>query len=121
MIAHRATVFDENTVVFMHRLQIPVTAELPAGHRAPWRERGRLAIAKLVNNITFSTTKADFPLLLLSDGLEPEDDQFVEVHIYGPISIRSIEKVSLKTRGSAVRRKALREKLSKLGIPLKAH
>jgi len=119
MIAHRATVFEENTIVFMRRSRLPLTGELPVGHRALWQDRGRLAAVKLTDAISPSTTEADFPALLISDGAKPEDDQFVEVHVYGPFSIHSVAEVSQKTRGSAVRHKALREKLAKFGIPLK--
>ena len=119
MIAHRATVFEENTVVFMDRIKLPVTAHLPAGFRAIWRDRGRLAVVKLADALVPDMTAGDFPSLLISNGAKPEDDQFVEVHIYGPISIHSVAEVSLQTRGSAVRHKALREKLTQYGIPLK--
>ena len=121
MIAHRATVFEENSVVFMHRRQVPITGELPTGYRAIWQDRGRLAVAKLAASISPNTVTADFPTLLLRDGKKPEDDQFVEVHIYGSLSIYSVAEVSLGGRGSAIRRKALTEKLAKYGVSLKSH
>jgi hypothetical protein len=118
MIAHRATVFEENSVVFMDRLKLPLTAELPTGHRALWQDRGRLAVVKLADAISPNLVEGDFPALLIRDGTKPEDDQFIEVHVYGPFSIHSVAAVSQQTRGSAVRHKALREKLAKFGIPL---
>lgn len=121
MIAHRATVFEENSVVFMQRTQLPVTAKLPPGYRAIWQDRGHLAVAKLAAAIHPGMTVADFPALLLSDGANPEDDQFIEVHIYGTLSIRSIAAVSQRTKGSVVRHKALQQKLAKWGIPLTQH
>jgi hypothetical protein len=121
MIGHRATVFEENSVVFMHRRQIPVTSELPAGYRALWEDRGRLAAVKQAAELDPRTAEADFPSLLMSDGATAEDDRFVEVHIYGSMSIHAVAEVSFQSRGSAVRRKALREKLAKFGIPLKEH
>lgn len=118
MIAHPATVFEENSIVFMDRFKLPLTAELPAGHRALWQDRGRLAVVKLADAINPGLAEADFPALLIRDGAQPEDDQFIEVHVYGPLSIHSVAAVSQQTRGSAIRHKALREKLAKFGIPL---
>jgi len=43
MIAHRATVFEENSAVFMKRHAY----EPPVGHRATWGERVKLCTAKL--------------------------------------------------------------------------
>lgn len=118
MIAHRATVFEENTVVFMQRHNVSVTGNVPAGHRGSWQKRGNLAIAKLASEISPRTAEVDFPELLMSNGATAEDDRFVEVHIYGSLSIHTVKAMSLLRSGSAVRRKALQEKLSKYGIPL---
>jgi hypothetical protein len=121
MIAHRTTVFEENSIVFIHRSQLPITAELPPGYRALWQDRGRLAVAKLADALRPGMTQADFPELLLRDGAQAEDDEFIEAHIYGSISIRSVAAVSHNSKSSAIRHKALQEKLDKLGIPLKKH
>ena len=121
MIAHRATVFEENSVVYMQRLKLTITDPLPAGFRAIWQDRGRLAVVKLADALALVTTAGDFPALLMSNGTKPEDDQFLEVHIYGSITIHSVAEVSMKKSCSTVRHKALREKLNKYGIPLKQY
>lgn len=123
MIEHRASVFEENSVVFMHRLQIPVTAALPEGYLASWQERGRLAVAKLATMLAANGNAVDFPRLLLENGASAADDHFMEVHIFGSLSIHSVAEISWLNngRGSAVKRKALQEKLKKLGIPLTQH
>ena len=121
MIAHRATVFEENSVVYMQRLKSTITDPLPVGFRAIWQDRGRLAVVKLAGALALGTTVDDFPALLLSNGKKSEDDQFVEVHIYGSITIHSVAEVSMKRSCSTVRHKALREKLDKYGIPMKKH
>ena len=51
MIAHRATVFEENSIVFMDRHEVVVTKGPPRGYRATWPERGRLAVAKLARRV----------------------------------------------------------------------
>jgi len=105
----------------MHRRQIPVTEELPSGYRVLWCDRGRLAVAKPATVVDPNTVEADFPALLLREGLQPEDDQFLEVHVYGPISIHTVEGVSLKPGSATVKRKALQERLGKFGIRLVSH
>lgn len=121
MIAHRSTVFEENSIIFMHRRNIRITEELPVGYLTSWPKRGQLAVTKQAATLNSGMTVSDFPTLLAAEGANPEDDRFVEVHIYGPISIRAVAEVSLRARGTAIRRKALREKLAKFGIPVTDH
>ncbi|MCX7110228.1 MAG: hypothetical protein NTX45_08885 [Proteobacteria bacterium] len=121
MIAHRATVFEENSIVFMDRRKEFLTAELPAGYRAIWQDRGKLAVAKLASKLSHTMTEADFSSLLMNDGAKPEDDQFVEVHIYGSFSMRTVEEISLSSGSRTVYPEALKEKLDKFGIRLKRH
>jgi hypothetical protein len=78
-----------------------------------------LAVAKLASTLTPSTTSPDLPGVLKSDGATPDDGAFVEVHVYGSISMRTVQQVSISTTATpAVRLRALREKLKKLGVPL---
>lgn len=87
MIAHRASLFEENSVLFMehHDVAIAEAHKLPRGHRAVWAERSKLCVAKLAAKIGHETTDAEFPKLLLRDGRTPEGDEFVEVHVGGPM------------------------------------
>jgi hypothetical protein len=77
----------------------PVLPEtkIPLGHRANWKERARLAVAKHGGRLTGGMRDREFAPLLLSPGPpgKPEEDEFVEVHIYGPITRRTLEKVTL--------------------------
>jgi hypothetical protein len=117
LIEHRATVFEDNSAVFLRDRDY----RLLPGHRATWEERSRLCVAKLSRAILMETTAADFPGLLLCQGATAEDDRFVEVHIWGPLTARSFERavVSLKEkkRGQAFR-KALRARLAAVGVEL---
>jgi len=115
MVDFRTTAFTENTAVFVEKNGI----DIPPGHRAVWAQRGRLAVAKLAAALTATTAAADLPRILKSSGATPDDDSFVEAHVYGSISIRTVEQVSISPRGNrAVRLSALKEKLKKLGVPL---
>jgi hypothetical protein len=122
MIAHRASVFEENSVTFMgHKLKgFLELADLPRGYRATWAERGKLCVAKLHGSIDASTQPDKYSGMLLREGNNTEDDDFVEVHICGSMTARTLERVivspHLKRKQSATIIKALKEKLSKLGV-----
>ena len=132
MIAHRASVFEENTVMFMVRKGIlsmirsiarkgikEDAPSLPRGYRATWENRGKLCIAKLSDSIDTATKADEYSDLLLKQGATSEEDKFVEVHIFGPMTVRTIERVVFdlhKKTASRARIKALEEKLKKAGV-----
>jgi len=67
------------------------------------------------------TTADEFPQLLLRQGASSEDDDFVEVHIWGPMTIRSIKRAvfTLPRRQRTLRGvidKANRRRLEKFGV-----
>jgi len=120
MIAYRAVVFEENSILFMKKNKIGLTQPLPTGYRAVWGDREKLAVAKLSGSIDSSTTSNDFIHILLKNGTGAGDDEFVEVHIYGSISIRTVEKVSIiRSEGQkGARFRALQENLNKYNVAL---
>ena len=115
MIAHRASVFEENSALFMEARNY----KLPKGHRAAWGERGKLCLAKVAGRLQPETVEEDFPGLLLEQGPTSEEDRFVEVHIWGPMTVRTLERVVVT--GKPRRRaflKELRDRLSQAGVVL---
>jgi hypothetical protein len=114
MIAHRASIFEENSALSMKKhAYVP-----PPGHRATWGDRAKLCAVKTAGDIGASTGADQFPKLLLEPGATPEEDRFVEVHIWGPMTIRSIERVVVgKLRRQSVR-KSLRDRLAAFGAVL---
>jgi hypothetical protein len=103
MIEHRATAFEENLVIFMKRHGINGVDdyEVPRGYRATWARRIDLCVAKLASNIHPATLPREHAGILLSRGASPDDDKFVEVHIWGPLTIRSFERVVVKKWATA--------------------
>lgn len=105
-IQDRATVFECNSVDFFIarsiRPDLTSRAPVPLGHRAVWHDRHFLAGAKLGTKTQGLTIFEDFAKLLLRNGATKKDDDFVEVHIYGPCNRRSFQAV----RGRKPRRKA---------------
>lgn len=93
-IAHRATVFEENCINFCQRHRIVAGDPCPAGFRANWSDRGKLAVAKLHHKITSETSPSDFPHILLAQGTTTGEAEFVEAHIYGALHRSVIESVT---------------------------
>ena len=123
MIAHRASVFEENSIMFMERHNIPIsqTHKLPAGYRATWAERAKLCVSKLADKLGPNTSKGVFPRILLKEGGTSGDDSFVEVHIWGPMTCRTVKRVTVnqpKRRADRVILRALSEKLAKAGVTI---
>jgi len=95
MIAHRASVFEENSALFVerHKIKISRRPRLPKGYRATWSSRARLCVAKLSGRIDSPTGPDKYSQILLKAGTTLEHDEFVEVHIWGPMTVRSMERV----------------------------
>jgi len=113
MIAHRASVFEGNSALIMKR-----KLNVPPGFRAPWEERAKLCVAKLAGAINSRTKEAQFPGILLKGGSSEKED-FVEVHIWGPMTMRTVERIWVrrKTRRQSFI-KALRDRIKGLGVVL---
>ena len=89
LIAHRASVFEENSAVYVEK----GNAKFSPGSRAIWSDRTKLCVAKLASKIDVSTRSDEFPGILMNDGSTPFDDEFVEVHVFGPMTIASFKKI----------------------------
>ena len=121
MIAHRASVFEENSVVFMERHDISGRHKfvVPPGFRAPWDKYIALCLAKLTGKLLPDTPSDTFPGILLFSGSTLSDDDFVEVHIWGSLTIRSFRQVVVRQWNSAyapVDTTALAARLSLAGV-----
>lgn len=120
MIAHRASVFEENNVLLIINLEIQAGKlhDLPKGFRSTWQRRCKLGMAKFADQVG---TCKNFSELLLKNGKTTQDDDFIEVHIYGPMTARTFETMRIKkreTKGARTIIKAMQEKLSKTGVTM---
>lgn len=93
MICNRSSVFEENSVVFMNKHKVVVGHPIPPGYRASWDDRGKLAVAKLHSKIDQTTLEDQFSEILVRSGVDSSLDDFIEVHVYGPISPKSFERI----------------------------
>jgi len=124
MIAHRSTVFEENSVMFMehHGVSADDGYAVPAGYRAAWGERGELAAAKAAGTLAGQLDASQYSDLLQHGGKDEKADHFVEVHIWGSLTIRSIERVSIRSwrhvAPSDAELQVVREKLALVDVVL---
>jgi hypothetical protein len=121
MISHRSSVFEENSAVFMERREIKIAREpsVPKGYKAIWGERAKLCVAKLANKIDSKTSSDKYSGILLKQGATSEDHEFVEVHIFGPMTVLTMEQVIVtapKRNQRATILKAIKFKLAKHGV-----
>ena len=97
-VAHRTTLFEDNNVVFTVYKQSASMAdagELEPGHRATWDRRNRLCVAKLAKRLTSGLHSSHFADFVLEQGPTARDDRFVELHIWGSLTIRSVARVRI--------------------------
>jgi hypothetical protein len=91
-IRERASVFEENTILFIKKRRIVAGDVLPLGYRASWKNRAMLAAAKLGGRLNPATTSDEYQALLIP--LSARDADFIEVHIFGPIHRLAIKHLS---------------------------
>ena len=115
-IEHRTSVFDQNSVTFVSDRRLKAAQGALRGHRASWVNRSKLAAAQLADQITASTQPDEFPAILMKQGATTAADRFIEAHIWGPITVRTIE--SVKYRWSLVKDRTPRSLLRRLSIAL---
>ncbi len=94
MIAHRATVFEENPTVLVDRIGVLLNEGFPPGYRSTWEKRDVLAKSKLYPKISSSTQPDEYPQILLDEGEEGGAVDYIEVHIYGTFNRESIERIT---------------------------
>jgi hypothetical protein len=121
MIAHRASVFEENSALFVERHEIKISRKpnVPKGYRASWGERARLGIAKLHSQIDSATSPDKYSQILLKAGATSADDDFIEVHIFGPMTVLTMERVIVLAQQTSKRAtivKAIKSKLAKHNV-----
>lgn len=125
MIEYRASVFEENSGRFVEKNDIPMwrASEMPRGYRATWEKRGQLAVVKLHTRLQDTTSSAQFTSLITEPGPTTEEDQFIEVHIYGPMTVRTFERVRVNSSEtiSAPELLSLEAKLSSANVALEVY
>ena len=84
MIAHRASCFSGNSAVIYHREH-----SFSNCLRSDWSGRGKIAVVAFADRLSQSTSDREFATMLVSRGDQPLDDEFIEVHIFGPMTAKT--------------------------------
>jgi hypothetical protein len=92
-IIERATLLEDNSYQFIWKHNIQPREDIPPGYKATWRERHKLAVAKLAGQISSGTTEQEHSKILLFSEGDRATDEFIEVHIYGRFDNKAIESV----------------------------
>lgn len=123
MISHRASVFEGNSALFVEHLEIKLSrkTDVPKGYRAPWDDRIKLCTAKLGCKIDSYTDSDKYSELLIKQGCDTENDEFIEVQIWGPMTVLTIEQVIVTTPTPEERDaiiNAVKAKLAQHNVPI---
>lgn len=117
LISHRTSLLEQNMLTFFKEQCADYwkTERIRPGYRATWEDRARLAVAKLADRVESATGDGQFPTILLTRGATTADDDFIELHILGNMTARTMEKVVLNRRPPNAKPsllKALKHKLA---------
>ncbi len=97
MIAKRTSAFEDNNVVFLvYTVQLTMErgATCPPGICATGAVETNLAVAKLASKLPAKPPdQQESAAILIDQGAATADDRFIELHIWGPMTVRTIEKV----------------------------
>ncbi len=114
-IAHRASAFEENSAEFIRARGNDAMEDFPKGYRSTWEQRATLCAAKLSEHLQNVQDRSEFAQLLLRQGVPTKDDRFVEIHVGGPITVRTLKKVIL-TGDAEDYFEVLRQRLDRFGV-----
>ncbi len=127
MVSHRATTFEGNSATLLRDWNY----KLAPGYWTVWNERRKHACAKLGGELTNSTKTAEFSRILLKPGPTALDHEFIEVNIYGPMTVNTFGKARIvetpSGKGSSRRPRArrgralpaaIRELFEKANVPV---
>lgn len=92
MIAHRASCFEGNSAVLYKQCK-----SLADFVRSDWGQRGTLCATSRSEGITKEATHDGFASILVSPGENAVEDQFVEVHVFGPMTAKTLTSVTFDT------------------------
>jgi hypothetical protein len=95
----RISLLEENSFTFYEKNHLgDLGATLPAGYRAIWEDRAKLAAAKLAPSLTASTAEASVAGLLVQSGATRKADEFIEIYIYDEkgLDTREVDLVTMQ-------------------------
>ncbi|MEO6758277.1 MAG: hypothetical protein ABIO24_02405 [Saprospiraceae bacterium] len=100
-IEKRTTFFERDTFLVYKELTAMgwrLDEDLPAGYCGTWPERHKTAVIKHGAAIQASQEIADFAALILKNGDDRTNDEFIELHIFNTIVPNNFEKVTFQKK-----------------------
>jgi hypothetical protein len=124
-IRDRSTVFEKNSLYFCIERGIGLRRPyVPYGFRATWDHRDQLAAAKLESSLESGMSGASFASVVVKSGSAPDSDDFIEVHIYGPLGRRNIARLVVRKprqRADKAIYRQIRVALQSIGATIEEH
>jgi hypothetical protein len=129
-VSHRATVLEENAMVFARAHALTGDKPLPAGHLARWSDRGRLAVCKLHGHLKRGCTLPVCQGMLQTRAKARDDERCIEVHIFGTFNRQAVRHIAAPRprrsvltaqRLAALTLRILEERAPTLGIDWSTH
>ncbi len=99
-LERRISLLDENSYFLYDCYALGERgATIPAGHRATWRDRSKLAAAKVSSSLTSAVDEDGLMQLLQKAGATREDDSYMEIAIYAEsgLDTENVTKVTVQT------------------------
>jgi hypothetical protein len=94
-IDKRTSFLETNSYKFIQDHRIVAGDKLQVGYTACWRYRHILVLAKLADRLSTGQTESDWQAILIeSDGMNRENDSFVEAHIYESFDRNAVESLA---------------------------
>lgn len=112
-ISHRTTVCQENSVVFCEKHGITIIDPDLKGYVATWKDRGKLAVCKFLDEIQQGMTQQDLEAIFIRDDSANRRgyEDFIECHVYGPLSVRNASQITYREVASKEERTQQRRAL----------
>jgi hypothetical protein len=95
-VKKRATLLEENSFNFIKHHKILAGGKIPRGYRSVWKDRNKLAVAKLMKKIVL-TKKENYANIVRDNTGDRQTDEFIEIHIFGKLNEASV----LAVRGNS--------------------
>lgn len=87
-VAHRSSCFEGNTAVLYHKHH-----NFDNLVRSDWENRHEICVVMFGLQLTTNSCAGDFSSIIVQPAAKQIDDLFVEVHVFGPITIRTFDSV----------------------------
>lgn len=97
LIKNRTTVFIKNTFKLFDELVAngwKISEPIPSGYSGTWNERGAIATIKHGKDLS-AIKKVDYVKLILKSTSDKDKDEFIELHIFNPITLDTFKRVKV--------------------------